>query len=226
MSPRTTTAYAAGFVGCAAMGYAVHVLLSSTGCVGSCGDAERHVALVPTGLFLAIAAAFFGARLVFPGIFLFLGVGAVTVTGQGVAPVLLGASLLAVGLLIVAVGLLSGRAARRAARRRSVLASEGSGAVATVLGVQDTGVRVNGRRRVVLRVRIEPVDGHPAFEADKTLLTRPDAPFRPGQRHPALYFPDRPEEFGLVTGVGDRSALPAGLRQAVDRLDREGEAPR
>jgi hypothetical protein len=121
----------------------------------------------------------------------------------------------------------------------------GTRAVGTVLNVVDTGVTMNDNPRVQMAFRIEPLDGSPAFEAEKTkVVSRVQIP-RSGDRYPVWYdaadpstwafaFVDNEEGrdnirqmFGAaaetMTGVGNpaaAAAAPAAPAAAEDPLDR------
>ena len=70
------------------------------------------------------------------------------------------------------------------------LVETGSRAVGTVLSVADTGVTMNDNPRVQMNFRIEPLDGSPAFEAEKTkVVSRVQIP-RAGDRYPASARPN------------------------------------
>src|SRR3954467_4049677 len=63
----------------------------------------------------------------------------------------------------------------------------GARGVGVVLNVQDTGVTMNDNPRVQMTFRIEPLDGGPAFEAEKTkVVSRVQIP-RAGDRYPVWY---------------------------------------
>src|SRR5690242_2232228 len=67
------------------------------------------------------------------------------------------------------------------------LVETGSRGVGVVLNVQDTGVTMNDNPRVQMTFRIEPLDGSPAFEAEKTkVVSRVQIP-RAGDRYPVWY---------------------------------------
>jgi hypothetical protein len=67
------------------------------------------------------------------------------------------------------------------------LVATGARAVGTVMSVNDTGTTMNDNPRVKMLFRIEPIDGSPAFEAEKTkFVSRVQIP-RPGDRYPVWY---------------------------------------
>ncbi|GAA3218272.1 SHOCT domain-containing protein [Actinocorallia longicatena] len=228
MSLRVPAAYAAGLLGCASIAYALHGLLSSAACTGlSCAeDTASYVPFLPVGIIVSVISIFFGARLVFAGVFLAIGAGAVTVTGAGSFPTLFGGGFLLFGVLaLVGAAAMKGASAQAVARTNNLVA-EGSPAVGTVLSVRDTGVRINDNPRVHLRVLIEPEgNGYPSFEAEKTVTMPLVQPILVGSRYPVLFLPKQQGEFGLITDITDISAVPAGLRPVVQRLRAEASGP-
>jgi hypothetical protein len=63
----------------------------------------------------------------------------------------------------------------------------GSKGIGTVTLVQDTGMTINDNPRVKMTFRVEPLDGSPAFDAEKTTtVSRVQIP-RPGDRYPVWY---------------------------------------
>ena len=67
------------------------------------------------------------------------------------------------------------------------LVATGARAVGTVMSVNDTGTTMNDNPRVRMLFRIEPIDGSPPFEAEKTkFVSRVQIP-RPGDRYPVWY---------------------------------------
>lgn len=85
------------------------------------------------------------------------------------------------------------------------LMATGSKAVGTVVSVQDTGMTVNDNPRVKMTFRIEPVDGSPAFDAQKTrTVSRIEIP-RQGERYPVWYDPAEPAKTWMFSTVADDS---------------------
>ena len=125
------------------------------------------------------------------------------------------------------------------------LFENGSKGVGTVMNVHDTGMTVNDNPRVKMLFRIEPLDGSPAFDAEKkSVVSRVQIP-RAGDRYPVWYDPADPTSWAYATidddngraqirqlfgeaadsftGVGDpHAAVPAGVgaTTASDPLDR------
>ena len=123
------------------------------------------------------------------------------------------------------------------------LMENGSKGIGVVLTVHDTGMTINENPRVKMTFRIEPLDGSPAFEAEKTsTVSRVEVP-RTGDRYPVWYDAADPTSwayatitdgqgreqirqlFGAqaetITGIGSpAAAAPAAPAPAVDPLDR------
>jgi hypothetical protein len=85
----------------------------------------------------------------------------------------------------------------------SELVATGSKAVGTVVSVQDTGMTVNDNPRIKMTFRIEPLDGTPAFDAQKTrTVSRVQIP-RQGERFPVWYDPAEPTKTWMFSTVTD-----------------------
>jgi hypothetical protein len=77
-----------------------------------------------------------------------------------------------------------GRGKREKAQQ---LMATGAKGIGTVMNVQDTGMTVNDNPRVKMTFQIEPLDGGPAFQAQKTkTVSRVQIP-RNGDRYPCWY---------------------------------------
>ncbi|HSI81293.1 MAG TPA: SHOCT domain-containing protein [Solirubrobacterales bacterium] len=88
----------------------------------------------------------------------------------------------------------------------------GAKGVGTVISVQDTGMTVNDNPRVKMVFRVEPLDGGPAFDAEKkTTVSRVEIP-RQGDRYPVWYDPDDPQKTWAYATVADDSGR-ATMRQ-------------
>lgn len=59
--------------------------------------------------------------------------------------------------------------------------------VGTIVGVRDTGMTINDNPRVVVSFRIEPLDGTPAFAAEKKVTVSRVAIPQSGQRFPVWF---------------------------------------
>lgn len=105
-------------------------------------------------------------------------------------------------------------------KRAANLMADGAKAVGTITAVQDTGMTVNDNPRIKMTFRIEPLDGAPAFDAEKkTTVSRVQIP-QPGQRYPVWYDPEDPNEFAFAT-IAD----PSGRAQIVQLFGPEPFGP-
>jgi hypothetical protein len=83
------------------------------------------------------------------------------------------------------------------------LMATGSKGVGTVVSVQDTGMTVNDKPRVKMTFRVEPLDGSPAFDAQKTAtVSRLSIP-RQGERYPIWYDAAEPAKTWMYSTVAD-----------------------
>lgn len=123
---------------------------------------------------------------------------------------------LVVGPLLPLLAIPWFRASERRARR---LMAEGSEAIGTVLSVKDSNLTVNHNPGVRIRLRIEPVDGGPAFEAEKVaLVSRVTIP-RPRDRFPVFFDPADPSDWVFATGPPDETTHPR-MRRLWERAKR------
>jgi hypothetical protein len=80
-----------------------------------------------------------------------------------------------------------------------------------VLSVQDTGMTMNDNPRIKMTFRIEPIDGGPAFDAEKTkVVSRVQIP-RSGDRYPVWYDLEDPSSWAFATVENDEGR--AQIRQ-------------
>jgi hypothetical protein len=72
-------------------------------------------------------------------------------------------------------------------KQAAELFESGAKGAGTVISVQDTGMTVNDNPRVKMVFRVEPLDGSPPFDAQKTTtVSRVEIP-RQGDRYPVWY---------------------------------------
>lgn len=175
---------------------------------------EKHFFYVFGGLVVAIGATIAGGgALLFFGLFATIGLSALT---AGLAPestvekafwipFALGfLSPVLVPVVLVPLGLMK-------QRRAADLVANGVEAIGTVLAVHDTGVTINQNPRVRLRFRIEPLNGMPPYEAEKTVtVSRLDIP-RAGDRYPVWFDPTDPQKWAFGTSA-DSTASPGARR--------------
>ena len=107
------------------------------------------------------------------------------------------------------------------------LFQEGAQGVGTVQHVQDTGMTINDNPRVKMVFRVEPIDGSPPFDAQKTsTVSRVEIP-RAGDRYPVWYDREDPSTWAYAT-VNDENGRQQ-LRQifgpAADGFVGMGGAP-
>jgi hypothetical protein len=84
------------------------------------------------------------------------------------------------------------------------LMASGAKGVGTVVSVQDAGMTVNDNPRVKMVFRVEPLDGAPAFDAEKkTTVSRVEIP-RQGDRYPVWYDQADPGTWAYATVADDQ----------------------
>jgi hypothetical protein len=97
-------------------------------------------------------------------------------------------------------------------KKAQALFETGSKGVGTVLQVQDTGMTINDNPRVKMIFRVEPIDGAPAFDAEKTTtVSRVEIP-RQGDRYPIWYDQQDPASTWAYATVADDNGR-ATMRQ-------------
>jgi Short C-terminal domain len=100
------------------------------------------------------------------------------------------------------------------------LMENGTKAVGTVTLIRDTGATINDNPRVAMTFRIEPLDGTPAFEAEKTTtVSRVEIP-QPGSRYPVWFDPEDHTAFAYAT-IADAT----GRQQIVAMFGPEAFGP-
>ena len=107
------------------------------------------------------------------------------------------------------------------------LVQNGSKGIGVVLNVQDTGMTMNDNPRVRMTFRIEPLDGSPPFEAQKTkVVSRVEIP-RTGDRYPVWYDPSDAESWAFATIQDDtgRAQIRQMFGPQADTLTGMGGAP-
>ena len=96
-------------------------------------------------------------------------------------------------------------------KKAAELFETGAKGAGTVIHVQDTGMTVNDNPRVKMAWRIEPLDGSPAFDAQKTTtVSRVEIP-RQGDRYPVWYDPQDTSKWAYATIVDEQGR--ATMRQ-------------
>src|SRR3954447_894664 len=85
---------------------------------------------------------------------------------------------------------------RKQAEELFTTGAKGSG---TVVQVQDTGMTVNDNPRIKMTFRVEPLDGSPGFDTEKTTtVSRVQIP-RQGDRYPVWYDPQDSSKWAYAT---------------------------
>jgi hypothetical protein len=82
-----------------------------------------------------------------------------------------------------------------------------------VIGIRDTGVKINDDPRVELTVRIEPLDRSAPWEASKTMTVSEVAIPRQGDVFPVWYEPISKEPWAIGIPTGTQPPDPALLRE-------------
>ena len=205
-----------GLIGCLLTGYALFSLLSETGCFGidkGCmAPPVSPMLALPLGIVLAVAGILTGGgMLVFSGLFMAIGLGALAVGATGQMPVMPFFPWLFGGLFFLA-GLFpffGGLAMKRVGAAKQAMAEElmrtGTKGVGTITDVRDTGITINNNPRIVITMRIEPTDGSAPVDRQKTVtVSRVQIP-QIGARYPAWFDPADPEKWMFGTAM-DASA--------------------
>jgi len=217
-----------GLLGCALTGYALFSILSSAGCAASfdkacAGDVFSSVWMLPVGIIASMVGMFMGGgALVFSGLFLSIGAGALMVGILGLMPDmpffpwLFGGLFFASGFVPFLLGLFM----KRSVAAKQVMAAElmrsGVRGIGTITDVSDTGITINNNPRVTITMRIEPTDGTAAVERQKTLtVSRVQIP-HVGARFPAWFDRNDPEKWMYGTDM-DPAAASAEVKDLFAR---------
>jgi Short C-terminal domain len=97
-------------------------------------------------------------------------------------------------------------------KQAAELFESGAKGAGTVISVQDTGMTVNDNPRIKMVFRVEPLDGSPAFDAQKTsTVSRVEIP-RQGDRYPVWYDVTDPSKTWAYATVADDNGR-ATMRQ-------------
>jgi hypothetical protein len=216
-----------GLLGCALTGYGLFTILASAGCASTlnpeCMDGLNNIWMLPVGIIAAMAGMFMGGGyLVFGGLFLSIGVGALTVGILGMMPDMPGFPWLFGGLFAASafIPFFLSIFMKRQAAAKQVMAAElmqsGVKGVGTIVGVTDTGITINNNPRITIRMRIEPLDGSAAVERLKTVtVSRVQIP-QAGSRYPAWFDRNDPDKWMYGTDM-DASAASAEVKDMFAR---------
>src|SRR5262245_36554524 len=97
-------------------------------------------------------------------------------------------------------------------KQAAELFETGAKGAGTVVSVQDTGMTINDNPRVKMVFRVEPLDGSPPFDAEKTTtVSRVEIP-RQGDRYPVWYDPTEPAKTWAYATIVDDNGR-ATMRQ-------------
>jgi len=111
-------------------------------------------------------------------------------------------------------------------KKAEELFATGAKGAGTVVQVQDTGMTVNDNPRIKMIFRVEPLDGSPAFDAEKTtMVSRVQIP-RQGDRYPVWYDPQNPGKWAYATIRHRPRDDAAALRGRRGNVRRDGRARR
>ena len=222
-----------GLAGNAALAWGLFHLME----IGSCGDigqpscpadAWPYFVAVPLGIIVSVISVFFGGgAIAFAGVFLAIGVGSLAAGLWGdneemrTFSLIFGGMFAFFGLVPLIGGLALKSLARRKVERAERLVATGGRGVGTVVEVTDTGITINDNPRVDVRMRVEPTDGSPAFEREKTITVSRVAIPRPGDRFPVFYDREDPSNWGYGTDI--EAHAPPDIRALFEQAQRDVE---
>jgi membrane protein implicated in regulation of membrane protease activity len=216
-----------GLAGAALAGYALFTLLSSTGCIGVVAEVCPSPLLSPTlalplGILLTVAGMVMGGGfLVFSALFVAIGGGALAVGALGLMPDmpsfpwLFGGIFFACGLLPLFLGLVVGRAVAAKQAMAAELMRSGVKGIGTIVEVGDTGTTINQNPRILIRMRIEPLDGSAPVERSKKAIVSRVAVPRAGERYPVWF--DRADPDKWMFGTDMDESAPAEVKEMFAR---------
>ena len=137
------------------------------------------------------------------------------VEGATGVPILAGVAGVSVGLAVLIVG---AAISRRIIEGR--IRQRGSDARATVVAVGNIGRTATGNLIVRLQLRVEPMDGTAAYEAElETFVPSLIVP-RPGDQAAVRYLPDEPAKVALAESATFAPPPARGAGATVDELSR------
>lgn len=215
-----------GLGGCALTGYALFTILASAGCASTlnpeCLGGFSSIWMLPVGIIAAMAGMFMGGGyLVFSGLFLAIGAGALMVGILGLMPDmpffpwLFGGLFFASGFIPFFLGLFM----KRSTAAKQVMAQElmqtGVKGIGTITGVTDTGITINNNPRVTIHMRIEPLDGSAPVDRQKSVTVSRVAIPQTGLRYPAWFDRVDPDKWMYATDMD--ATAPAEIKDLFAR---------
>lgn len=227
-----------GLAGAALAGYGLFSVLAASGCTDpatakAClenpgfGSSLAGVWTIPVGIVVAVVGMILGGGfLVFAALFMAIGGGALAIGFLGLMPDmptfpwLFGGIFFASGLLPLFMGFVLRRSLAGKQAMAAELVASGRKGIGTIVEVRDTGVTINDNPRVVIRMRIAPLDNGPPVERSKTVtVSRVQIP-RPGERFPAWFADNDPDKWMFATDMDETA--PAEIRDMFARARASG----
>jgi len=230
-----TSGLIVGLGGAGLTGYALFTILASAGCIagikgGACpAPGVSPLLMLPLGIVLAVVGMLMGGgTIVFAALFLAIGISALAIGALGLMPDMPAFPWLFGGMFFLGglLPLFGGVAMRRLGAAKQVQAMElmrsGTSGIGTIVEVSDTGVTINNNPRILIRMRIEPLDGSAAVERSKSVLVSRVAVPRAGERYPAWFDPADPDNW--MYGTDMQANAPAEIRDMFARAQAGGGA--
>lgn len=230
-----------GLAGVALLSWALFSAFTATDCLA---DAARRAAAgasqgcssndpgwialaIPGGIILSVIGMFLGGGFfVFCGLFLGIGLSALIPAILGMMPDmelfgwLFGGIFFLCGLAPFAAGLLMRRNFAAKQQLAEELVVSGRKGIGTIVEVSDTGSTINDNPRVIIRMRIAPLDNGPPVERSKTVTVPRVAIPRAGERYPAWFDNADPEKWMFATAMDETA--PAEVKDMFARARAEG----
>ena len=225
-----------GLAGACLTGYALFTILASAGCIsalnfGGCpAPSVPPTLLLPLGIVLAVAGLLTGGRMIVSSaLFLAIGIAALSVGALGLMPFMSSFPWLFGGMFVVGglFPLFGGAVLKRLGAAKQAVAAElmrtGTRGIGTIVEVSNTGVTINNNPRILIRMRIDPLDGSAPVERSKSVLVSRVAVPRAGERYPAWFDPADPDKW--MYGTDMQADAPAEVRDMFARAQASGAAP-
>lgn len=211
-----------GLAGCALLGWALFSVFSFAGCSSgaafaakaACTDPGASAALaIPAGIILGVVGIFMGGGMVvFGGLFCTVGLAALVPAVLGLMGEmqlfgwLFGGIFFLCGLFPFFGGVLLRKAGAAKQAMAMELMRSGVKGIGTIVAVEDTGVTINDNPCILIRMRIDPMDGSPAVERSKKVIVSRVAIPRAGERFPAWFDRADPDKWMFGTDMQDNAS--------------------